>query len=225
MSSAPAILFDLDGTLVDTAPDLAASMNMLLVRRGRPELSLDSVRNMVGRGAKVLMERAMAATGEPATAEEIDSMFDEFLEHYGEHIADTSRPFPGVLEALDRLNDAGCAMGVCTNKPEWASVKLLDILDMSRYFGAVVGGDTLAVRKPDPEHVLETMRRVGGHPDATVMVGDSQTDVAASQAASIPVVAVTFGYTPEPVATFGPDRLIDHFDELDDALRAFVSFA
>ena len=225
MSPTPAILFDLDGTLVDTAPDLAASMNVLLTRRGRPELSLDHVRHMVGRGAKVLMERAMAATGEPATAEEIEGMFGEFLEHYGEHIADTSRPFPGVLEALDRLADAGCAMGVCTNKPEWASVKLLDILDLSRYFGAVVGGDSLPVRKPDPEHVLETMRRVGGQPDATVMVGDSQTDVAASQAAKIPVVAVTFGYTPEPVATFGPDRLIDHFDELDDALRAFVSLS
>lgn len=225
MSPTPAILFDLDGTLVDTAPDLAASMNVLLTRRGRPVLSLDDVRHMVGRGAKVLMERAMAATGEPATAEEIDGMFDEFLEHYGEHIADTSRPFPGVLAALDRLTDAGCAMGVCTNKPEWASIKLLDILGLSRYFGAVVGGDSLAVRKPDPEHVLETMRRVGGRPDATVMVGDSHSDVAASQAAGIPVVAVTFGYTPEPVATFGPDRLIDHFDELDDALRAFVSLA
>lgn len=225
MSPAPAILFDLDGTLVDTAPDLAASMNVLLTRRGRPELPLDHVRHMVGRGAGALMERAMAATGEPAAAGEIDGMYDEFIEHYGEHIADTSRPFPGVPEALARLEGAGCAMGVCTNKPGQASVKLLDILDLSRYFETVVGGDTLAVRKPDPEHVLETMRRAGGHPDATVMVGDSQTDVAASRAAGIPVIAVSFGYTPEPVATFGPDRLIDHFDELDDALRAFVPLA
>lgn len=225
MSRAPAILFDLDGTLVDSAPDLAASMNVLLVRRGRPELSLDSVRHMVGRGAKVLMERAMAATGEPATPSEIDGMFDEFLEYYGEHIADLSRPFPGVREALDRLSASGCALGVCTNKPEWASNKLLEILELDRFFGAVVGGDTLPVRKPDPEHVLETMRRVNGALGSTVMVGDSQADIASAQAAGVPVVAVTFGYTPEPVETFGPDRMIDHFDELDAALGDFVSLA
>ena len=223
MSRAPAILFDLDGTLVDSAPDLAASMNVLLERRGRPELSLDNVRHMVGRGAKVLMERAMAATGEPATAAEIDGMYDEFLEYYGEHIADLSQPFPGVREALDRLSASGCALGVCTNKPEWASNKLLEILDIDRYFGAVVGGDTLPVRKPDPEHVLETMRRVDGTLGSTVMVGDSQADVASAKAAGVPVIAVTFGYTPEPVETFGPDRLIDHFDELVAALGDFVS--
>lgn len=222
MSRAPAILFDLDGTLVDSAPDLAASMNVLLVRRGRSEIPLDDVRHMVGRGAKVLMERGMAATGQAASAAEIDEMFDEFLDYYLAHIADLSQPFPGVREALDRLQNAGCVLGVCTNKPEAASIKLLEILNLDAYFGSVVGGDTLTVRKPDPEHVLETMRRLDGDLTSTVMVGDSHPDIAAAQAAGMPVVAVTFGYTSEPVQTFGPDRVIDHFDELNAALADFV---
>ncbi len=222
MPLTPAILFDLDGTLVDTAPDLAASMNVLLVRRGRSRLDLEDVRHMVGQGAKALMTKAMTATGTPATTDEIEEMYPEFLEYYGANIAVTSRPFPGVMTALKTLRASGCAMGVCTNKPESMSRLLLDTLDMGAYFSSIVGGDTLAVRKPDPEHVLETMRRIGGEPAATVMVGDSQADIVAAQAANVPVIAVTFGYTEEPVATYRPDRQIDHFDDLVDNIGDFV---
>ncbi len=223
MPLTPAILFDLDGTLVDTAPDLAASMNVLLVRRGRRQLELNHVRDMVGQGAKALMTKAMAATGTPATTAEIEEMYEEFLVYYGANIAETSRPFPGVMTALETLRDAGCAMGVCTNKPESMSRLLLNTLDMGSYFSTIVGGDTLAVRKPDPEHVLETMRRLGGDLSATVMVGDSQADIVSAQAANVPAIAVTFGYTPEPVATYNPDRQIDHFDELVGAIGDFVT--
>jgi phosphoglycolate phosphatase len=224
MAKSSAILFDLDGTLVDSAPDLAATMNVLLERRGRRRLTLDDVRHMVGQGAKVLMERAMAATGEPARARDIDKMFEEFLAYYNLHIADESRVFPGVREALERLADAGCALAVCTNKPEWPSRRLLEELELDGYFGAVVGGDTLKVRKPDPEHLFECVRRLGALPGRAIMVGDSRTDVDAARAAALPVVAVTFGYTPEPVATFGPDVLIDHFDELWGALAGLGAF-
>jgi phosphoglycolate phosphatase len=224
MANSAAILFDLDGTLVDSAPDLARTMNVLLERRGRRPLTLDDVRHMVGQGAKVLMERAMAATGEPASARDIDRMFDEFLAYYNHHIADESRPFPGVREALERLTEAGCAMAVCTNKPEWPSRRLLEELGLDGYFGAIVGGDTLAVRKPDPGHLHECIRRVGAAPGRAIMVGDSRTDVDAARAAAVPVVAVTFGYTPQPVATFGPDVLIDHFDELWAALDRLGAF-
>ena len=223
LPSGTAVLFDLDGTLVDSAPDLAGAMNVLLERHGRSTLGLDRVRNMVGQGARVLMERAMEATGEPASAEQMDRLFDEFIVYYGEHIADHSVPFPGVREALGQLHDAGCPMGVCTNKTEALSRRLLDALDLSPYFTAVVGGDTLPVRKPDPEHVLETMRRVGGTPSTSFMVGDSRADVAAAKAAGVPVVGVTFGYTPEPVGTYGPDVTIDHFDQLADALASLAS--
>lgn len=219
MSHPPAILFDLDGTLVDTAPDLAATMNVLLGRRGRRSLALEDVRHMVGGGAKLLMERGMAATGTPATPAEIDRMYDEFLAYYSAHIADESVVFPGVREALDRLAAAGCALAVCTNKPEWPARRLLEELALDHYFGAVLGGDSLPVRKPHPEHLLECIRRMGSAPARAIMVGDSRTDIDAARAAEVPVVAVTFGYTPEPVATFSPDILIDHFDELWDALE------
>lgn len=224
MAIPSAILFDLDGTLVDSAPDLAATMNVLLERRGRRRLTLDDVRHMVGQGAKVLMERGMAATGEPASARDIDRMFDEFLAYYNQHIADESRVFPGVREALERLTDAGCALAVCTNKPEWPARRLLEELDLDGYFGAVVGGDTLKVRKPDPEHLFECVRQLGTPPGRAIMVGDSRTDVDAARAAALPVVAVTFGYTPVPVSTFGPDVLIDHFDELWAALDGLGAF-
>lgn len=219
MTHPPAIIFDLDGTLVDSAPDLAETMNVLLERRGRPRLSLEDVRHMVGGGARLLMERGMRATGAPASEREIDDMFGEFLAYYGEHIADHSTVFPGVPEALARLAEAGCAMAVCTNKPEWPARRLLDELALGHHFDVVIGGDSLAVRKPDPEHLLECVRRVGSVPTRTIMVGDSRTDVDAARNAGVPVVAVTFGYTAEPVATFGPDALIDHFDELWGALE------
>lgn len=212
------VVFDLDGTLVDTAPDLAQSMNAVLAANGRGHVPLAEVRHMVGQGARVLMARAMEATGAPADGPLLDKLYDQFLEHYLAHIADLSEPFPGMVAQLDLCRAAGYQMGICTNKPESASLLLLEELELTGYFSSIVGGDTLEVKKPDPEHIHETVRRAGGRAGHAVMVGDSANDIDAARAARVPVVAVSFGYTQIPVNELGPDVVIDHYDEFWPAL-------
>ena len=214
MTTPPTLVLDLDGTLVDTAPDLAAAMNVLLDRRGRRRLDLAEVRRSVGRGAIELMRAAMAKTGTPASDTDLARMLEEFIDHYGANIAVASRPFPGAVAALDRFAAAGWALAVCTNKPEGLTLMLLDALGLTPRFAAILGADTLEVRKPDPRHLTETVARAGGRVDAAIMVGDSVTDVDTARAAGIAVVGVSFGYTPTPMVDLGPDRLINHFDEL-----------
>ncbi len=213
-----AILFDLDGTLMDTAPDLAASMNFVLRKNGRSEVPAADVRNMVGRGARVLIERGMAATGAPASEAELDNLFDQFLEYYLDHIADHSTVFDGVETALRQLRDVGAILAVCTNKPESASIKLLKEFSLDDYFSAIVGGDTLPVRKPDPGHILGTIDAMGGKKSAAIMIGDSANDIDAAIAANIPAIGVPFGYTPVPIHELGADLVVDHFDDLIPAL-------
>lgn len=213
-----AILFDLDGTLIDTAPDLAASMNFVLQQNGRDQVPLADVRHMVGQGARVLMKLGMAATGEPAREADLDQLFDQFLEYYLDHIADHSVVFPSVEDTLKQLRDAGAILAVCTNKPESASIKLLEEFSLEGYFSAIVGGDSLPVRKPDPGHILGTIDRMNASPDAAVMVGDSANDIDAAIAAGIPVIGVPFGYTAIPVRELGADLVVDHFDDLIPAL-------
>ncbi len=213
-----AILFDLDGTLMDTAPDLAASMNFVLRQNGRHEIPTGDVRNMVGRGARVLIERGMVATGKPATEPELDQLFDQFLEYYLDHIADHSEVFPNVEKTLKELREAGANLAVCTNKPEGASIKLLKEFNLDDYFSAIVGGDSLTVRKPDPGHILGTIEKMGGAVSAAVMVGDSANDIDAAIAAGIPVIGVPFGYTPIPIHDLGANVVVDHFDDLIEAL-------
>ena len=212
------VIFDLDGTLVDTAPDLAQAMNAVLKMHGRGHVPLEDVRQMVGQGARALMAKGMAATGAAADEALLDRLFDEFLAYYIDHIADYSVPFPGMVAQLERCRDAGFAVGICTNKPEAASHRLLDALSLAHHFDAVVGGDSLAVRKPDPEHIHETVRRAGGRAGRAIMVGDSSNDIDAARNASVPVIAVSFGYTQVPVRELQPDVTIDHFDEFWGAL-------
>lgn len=219
MSDPLTVVFDLDGTLVDTAPDLAQAMNAVLDAHGRGHVPLAQVRHMVGQGARVLMAKAMAATGEPAADPLLDQLFDEFLEFYLAHIADLSTPFAGVERELKRCADAGYALGICTNKPESASHLLLDQLGLSHYFRSVVGGDSLAIKKPDAEHIHETVRRAGGRAGHAIMVGDSSNDIDAARNARVPVIAVSFGYTQTPVRELGPDIVIDHYDEFWLALE------
>ncbi len=221
MSERLTIIFDLDGTLVDTAPDLAAAMNRVLDRRGRGYVPLNKVRHMVGQGARALMAKAMAETGEPASEALLDELFVEFLDHYMNHIADLSMPYPGVIDQIERCREQGYRLGICTNKPEKATFKLLEELDLRHHFAAIVGGDTISVRKPDPRHLLVTMRRASGHIKRTVMVGDSENDILAATAAGIPCIAVTFGYTPQPVFNFKPSATIDHYDQFWDTLHRF----
>ncbi len=216
------IIFDLDGTLVDSAPDLAATGNELLRRRGRDEVSLDHVRAMVGKGALVLIERMMAATGEPVSKEEAKAMLPEYLEHYGANIAANTVPFPGVREALNALAQREAQMAVCTNKFEELSHSLLRQIELNHHFSAVLGGDSLPIRKPDGGHVLGTIERVGGDPARAIMVGDSNNDIDAARDAGVKSIAVSFGYTEIPPHDLGADRVIDHFDELIPAIDALM---
>lgn len=216
--SGASIVFDLDGTLVDTAGDLAACLNHVLRNAGRAEVSPHTVRMLVGRGARVLIEHGFAETGDPLPPAAIGEHLARFLAFYADNIARESSPFPGAREALARLSTAGARLGVCTNKPESLTAALLEALDLKRYFPVALGADSLTVKKPDPHHFLETVRRLGGAPERSVMVGDSPTDVATARAANVPVIAVTFGYSPVPPEQLGADALIAHFDDLDGVL-------
>ena len=214
----PTLVFDLDGTLVDTAGDLVATLNVILQRDGLAAVAFDDARAMVGHGARVLIERGLAANGAVRSATEVDGLFADYIAHYSAHIADVSRPFPGVGEALDHFAGAGWRLAVCTNKLEGLSVQLLGALGLADRFDAICGADTFAARKPDPLALTETIRRAGGTAANAVMVGDSKTDIDTALAAAIPVVAVDFGYTPVPVSELGPDIVISHFDQLADAV-------
>ena len=221
-SRPPIAVFDLDGTLAETAGDLIGTLNVLMRREGLAELPLSEARGMIGAGARALIRCGFEAEGRPLSQADHDRLFDAFIAHYGEHLADTSHLYPGVVEALDALEAAGFRLAVCTNKFEGQSVELLRLLGIGGRFAAICGRDTFPRSKPDPRHLTGTIERAGGDPARAVMVGDSRTDIDTAKAAGIPVVAVTFGYTDVPVDRLGPDRIIAHFSELPAAVAALV---
>jgi phosphoglycolate phosphatase len=210
----PIVVFDLDGTLVDTAPDLVATLNTVFAREGLPPVDYVAARNMVGGGARAMIERGLKAEGRVLATAEVDVLVKEFIAHYAEHIADRSRPFPGLTAALDALAAGGCRFAVCTNKLEWLSLRLLDALGLKERFVAICGADTFGVQKPNPELLRRTIARADGQTGRAVMVGDSITDIATARAAGVPVVAVDFGYSETPVVELGPNRVISAFDDL-----------
>jgi len=212
--AAPILVFDLDGTLVDTAPDLLDSLNHCLRTVNVPDVVPEEIRRYVGFGSRVMIERAFAAHGRRVGAEELNALQGLFLEHYSAGMPGRSQPFPGVIETLTRFREAGFIAAVCTNKLEQLSRQLLDTLKISDRFEAICGSDTFAHRKPDPRHLLDTIAHAGGDPDRAIMIGDSRTDIDTAKAAGIPVVAVDFGYTDRPVREFEPSIVISHFDEL-----------
>lgn len=214
------VVFDLDGTLVDTAPDLVGTLNVVFAREGLPAVPYDEARNLIGGGARKMIEGGLLRGGRAAGKADLDRMFGDFIAHYTDHIADRSRPFPGVDAALDRLATMQCRFAVCTNKQEGLSRKLLEVLGMTRRFVAICGQDTFGIQKPDPEILRRTIAAAGGRPDRAVMVGDSGTDIATARAAGVPVVAVDFGYSARPVAELQPDRIIGHYDQLTEAIWA-----
>ena len=213
------LVFDLDGTLVDTSADLCASLNHVLRLYARPEVDADTVRHLVGHGARALIQRGLALAGEdnPALVEEA---VPHFLRYYADNIAVGSRPYAGVEAALDELADSGVVTAVCTNKPEALARQLIGALGWERRFAAILGGDSLSVRKPDAAHVLGTIQAAGGAVGSSVFVGDSSVDVAAARAAQVPVVVVSFGFADIAPAELGADAVIDHYDALLPLLRS-----
>jgi phosphoglycolate phosphatase len=208
------IVFDLDGTLVDTAPDLIGTLNFTLIEHGLSAVPYDEARAMIGGGARTLIERALAAEGRDCTPADVDRLYTPFVAHYGAHIADRSRLFPHVEAVLDSLADDGHRLAVCTNKLEWLSKKLLAQLNIADRFAAICGQDTFGVQKPDPRVFRATVMRAGGNLERAIMVGDSITDIRTARAANVPVVAVDFGYTDVPIVDLRPDRIISSFTEL-----------
>lgn len=212
----PIAVFDLDGTLVDTAPDLAASLNACLTRAGLAPSGLEEVRPHAGHGARMMLQQAYGRAGHPLLAPEMERQLAVFLAHYEAHIADLSRPLPGVTDALDRLQAGGYILAVCTNKTERLAVKLLQALGLADRFAAICGADTFAGRKPDPRHLLGTITRAGG--GAAFLVGDTATDTDAAIAAAIPSVLVDFGYAPDARARADATVVISDYAMLDLAL-------
>lgn len=200
-------VFDLDGTLVDTAPDLSDTTNFVLAGVGLSPISPDILRNFIGMGARAMIEKALEKHGVARTPAEIDALRDVFTGHYATRIARHSRAFPQMLAALDALAAAGVAVAVCTNKREALARQLLDELSLTDRFAAICGGDTFATSKPDPEPLFGTIALAGGQPARTVYVGDSRIDFETARAARIPMVGVTYGYSDVPITELGPERL------------------
>ncbi len=208
-----ALVFDLDGTLVDTAPDLMAAANHVLSLIDRPPLPEDRIRHLVGHGALNLIKRSVAETGSAVSDETIRRLYNGFLDYYGDNIAAKSTVFPGLISLLDQARAKDIRLGVCTNKVEHLSHKLLNEIGLAKYFDAVVGGDTLGVMKPDVAPYHEVTRRLGVPSPVSIMVGDSETDIRTAQNVGVPIIAVSFGYTDKHVSHFNPTHVIDHYDE------------
>ena len=216
----PLLVFDLDGTLVDTAPDLLATLGAVLPRHGVPVGADDpELRNGIGLGARHLIEFALRRAALTFGEADVAAMLRDFLAHYEANICAGSKLYPGLADLLDRFEGAGWSFAVCTNKPEGLSRLLLQTLGIAHRFAAICGGDSFAARKPDAAHLLNTISAAAADLEATVMVGDSRTDLETARNANVLFVGVSFGYSPVPMADLGPDVLIDGLDDLiPDAL-------
>lgn len=219
MSDTPTtILFDLDGTLIHSAPDVCHAVNHVFDQEGFASLSVEQVQGYLGQGARILMEHAVIDHGHDRDPEALDRMTAAFLSFYAAHPVVHTTVFPGAIAVLDRLKDAKAILALCTNKPSKTTGPVLEALGLDGRFDAIVCGDQVANRKPHGDHVLETIKACGGLVSNTVMVGDSENDIDAAIAAQVPSIAVTFGYANKPVEDLGADQLIDHFDQFFDAL-------
>jgi len=222
MTKSPLIVFDLDGTLVDTAPDLVGALNFVLQREGLPLVPMASARAMIGAGARKLIERGLEVDGREVSVADLDRLTTDFIAYYKDHIADASVPFDGLHAALDTLEHQGFRFAVCTNKLEGLSRLLLAKLEMTGRFAAICGADTFGVAKPDPTIFRQTVAQAGGDMSQAIMVGDSGPDVGVARRAGVPVIGVTFGYTETPIAELKPDAVIGHMRELPDAIASLL---
>lgn len=207
-------VFDLDGTLIDTAPDLVDSLNHTIAAHDLEPVTYADLTHLVGHGARAMIERAFTMRGDPLAEEAFPPMLERFIEHYRGGMPGKSKPYPGLAAALDRLQASGFLLAVCTNKMEGLARPLLEGLGMAGRFAAITGGDTFSVRKPDAAHLTGTIERAGGDPARSIMVGDSFNDFKVAANAGIPSIGVPFGYSDVPVETLGASVIIQHFDEL-----------
>ncbi|WP_421579677.1 HAD family hydrolase [Shinella sp. M31] len=212
--SASLVVFDLDGTLIDTAHDLVASLNHTIGLEGLDPVGYGDLTYLVGHGGQVMIKRAFSLRGRDITDGELERMLGVFVEHYAAAMPGVSVPYPGLIEAMDRLSGAGYRLAVCTNKMEGLARRLIDGLGLTARFAAITGGDTFAVRKPDAEHLLGTVRLAQADPKRTVMIGDSLNDILVARNAGVPSIGVPFGYSDVPVAELEPSHVVAHFDEL-----------
>ena len=217
------ILFDLDGTLADTAPDLLSALTRITVKHGLKPVERYEIGHLVGRGTRNMIFRAYDLQNLPHPTDKIETILTQFMEDYEENIAIDTALFPGVLAAIDKLETQGAILAVCTNKPQKLAKLLLDKLGLSHRFAAICGGDQFEFCKPNFRHLTATIELAGGSLNNAVMIGDSIADIAAAKGAGIPVIAVDFGYSSVPVRQLEPDAVISHFDELIMALTPLTS--
>ncbi|WP_420133752.1 HAD-IA family hydrolase [Rhodopseudomonas sp.] len=222
MSTVRTVVFDLDGTLIDTAPDLINALNYILVREGMPAVPLAKARNMIGQGARRLLERGLELDGRVISPDDVNRLAVDFIDYYAANIAVESRPFEGLEATLDSLAGQGYQFAVCTNKLEWLSKLLLDQLGLSSRFAAICGADTFGAAKPDPTILRETVAKAGGTLASTVMVGDAGPDVGVARRAGVPVIGVEFGYTEVPIAELNPDVVVGHMRDLPQAVTRLL---
>jgi len=216
----PTIIFDLDGTLIDTAPDILGTLDDILTREQIPLLPRQEALNFIGIGSRAMLERALTVAGHDTRPERIESLFSDFLDHYGTRLTEESRPYPGMIEALNALGQAGYRLAICTNKMEHHSLDLIERLGLTAHFKAICGRNTFAFCKPDGRHITATIERAGGDPTHAIMIGDTITDINAARNAGIPSIGVRFGYSERPIDELKPDRIISHFDELTAAIAS-----
>ena len=214
----PIVVFDLDGTLLDTAPDLLGALNKALATLDMEPAPFERLHSYVGQGGEMMIRRVFKERGIDLPETLVPQLVERFVDAYDADIPGTSKPYEGVMELVADLRQAGFATAICTNKYQRLSAKLLETMDLAQHFDAICGSDVFPVKKPDPNHLWGTIEMAGGDPKRAVMVGDSITDINAAKNAGIPVVAVTFGYTDEPVETLGPDHVISHYKDLNIAI-------
>ena len=217
------VAFDLDGTLVETAPDLIAATNHVLNRAGLAPMAPEILRPAISYGALAMITKGFAQHGVTLSRADAEAELEQFLAYYTANIAATSHAYPGLEAALDHLAAQGARLAVCTNKRAGMSEQLLSDLRLRPRFAALAGRDTFPVCKPHPDHLIGAIRMAGGDPSRAIMVGDSNVDIATAKAAGIPIVAVTFGYTEIPVHEQSPDAVIDHYDELIPAIERILA--
>lgn len=216
------VVFDLDGTLAETAPDIMGTLNRILAKEGLAALPVERARELVGAGAKALIDRGFKVSGAPLSPEKLDALFADFLVDYLDHVLIHSHLYDGVIEALDALEAKGFNFAICTNKPEPHSLALIEGFGLTPRFKCIAGRETFGINKPDPRHLTETIRAAGGDLSRAVMVGDSRTDVDTARAAGVPVIGFTFGYTDVPMASLKPDIVLESYAGFVEAVEQLL---